>query len=94
MRITTHDSGIPDNIFLMVDCDDSTAVSRLTLSIDIRSLESYACVTYRSGDEWGYFVPTRALLAGLGESSVGRFVATVVKPNATHATKHEWPVIV
>lgn len=71
---------------LVVDCEDSTAVSKVIVSPFATSRdETFVHVVYRSGAEWGYFVPNIVALIGLGERSVGRFVASVVKPNATYA---------
>lgn len=72
---------------LVVDCEDSTAVSKVVVSPFATSAgdETFVHVVYRSGAEWGYFVPNIVALVGLGERSVGRFVASVVKPNATYA---------
>lgn len=71
----------------MLDCENSTAVSCVAIMpVFDEGDNAFVSVKFRSGDEWGYFVPTSIILIGLGEQSVGRFVATVVKPNATFAT--------
>lgn len=74
---------------LVVDCENSTAVSKVVVSpfTGVRGEEAFVHVIFRSGAEWAYFVPNMVVLVGLGEHSVGRFVASVVKPNATYATE-------
>lgn len=84
MNITT----IPhtdQTAMLVVNCEDSTAVSKVVVTVRTGFGEAFVRVVYRSGADWGYFVPNIAVLVGLGEKSVGRFVASVIKPNATYA---------
>lgn len=83
MKITTHlnSSGGTNETWFVVDCDSSTAVSDVTIHPNLDD-NSFVRVTYKSGDKWGYMIPTSVLLLGLSEQSVGRFVATFVKPNA------------
>jgi hypothetical protein len=72
-----------------VDCEGSTAVSSVWVTPNHDKDTAIVLVTYRSGDSWGYIMPLAVALVGLGEKSVGRFVASFVKPNATFAHKHE-----
>jgi len=83
MNITTRNDKF-STLIVKVDCSNSTAVSEVYIRLHLDKT-SFVTVKYRSGDEWDYFVPTPALVAGLGEKSVGRFVATVIKPNATYS---------
>lgn len=73
------------NTHILVNCKGSTAVSDVHMIVD-DGADVYVSVVFKSGDEWGYFVPANVILANLSEESVGRFVASVVKPNATYAT--------
>jgi predicted cupin superfamily sugar epimerase len=74
-----------DNTHINTECSESTAVKELFIIVKGDDDEVFVGVTYRSGDKWRYFVPASIILANLGMESVGRFVATVVKPNATFA---------
>ena len=86
MNITTIPKTDKDpTALLVVNCEDSTAVSKVVVTVRTEFGEAFVHVAYRSGAEWGYFVPNSVVLVGLGERSVGRFVASVIKPNATYA---------
>ena len=72
------------NTHILINCEDSTAVSKVYIVVDDEA-EAFVGVTFKSGAHWGYSVPANVILANLGEKSVGRFVASVIKPNATYA---------
>jgi hypothetical protein len=72
------------NTYIDINCKHSTAVSDVTVIVD-DSDNVHVLVDFKSGDSWGYIVPAHVILANLGEESVGRFVASVIKPNATYA---------
>lgn len=64
-----------------IDCSDSSAVKDAWFTVD--GEVAWFQVTYTSGAHWAYKVPVGVdLLAGLGMESVGRFVNSVLKPNA------------
>ena len=73
-----------NNTHININCKYSTAVSDVTMIVD-DSDSVHVSVGFKSGDRWGYSVPANVILANLSEESVGRFVASVVKPNATYS---------
>ena len=90
MKITTRKYSVPANkTVLDVDCEHSSAVQRVVLYITPDEDDMTALVTYRSGSSWFYHLPLTVGLLGLSEASVGRFVATVLKTNATSSKEME-----
>lgn len=88
MKTTTHNTANKNEVAVVIDCEDSTAVTRAVVILGGSRLGSgeWVSITWASGDKWGYFVPLATILPLLGEESVGRF-ANAVKREATFATK-------
>lgn len=88
MKITTSES--THTTFLRIDCEDSTAVKRVSVVVsksEPAHLGHFVIITWANGENWGYQLPTTfPMLSLLGEKSVGRF-ANAVKREAEYASK-------